>query len=158
MNNLLYSRPFLSIITICIKSKRKDYTIIIMIRTANKQDIPRIAEIIVFGKRTAYRTIFQNDIESFNHLQVVDLANHYMRNPKRLETMFVYDDGIIKGVINGLLFENRMELCDFYVEPFFKGQGIGRQLIQYLIQQAKRQNMNFIFLWVIAENTTARIF
>ena len=33
-----------------------------MIRKANKQDIPRIAEIIVFGKRTAYRTIFQNDI------------------------------------------------------------------------------------------------
>ena len=73
-----------------------------MIRKANKQDIPRIAEIIVFGKRTAYRTIFQNDIESFNHLQVVDLANHYMRNPKRLRTMFVYETVLLRELSTGL--------------------------------------------------------
>ena len=30
-----------------------------MIRQANKQDISRIAEIIVFGKRVAYRPIFE---------------------------------------------------------------------------------------------------
>ena len=34
---------------------------IYMIRQADKQDIPRIAEIIVFGKRVAYRPIFAND-------------------------------------------------------------------------------------------------
>ena len=44
-----------------------------MIRHANKQDIPRIAEIIVFGKRVAYRPIFENDYVSFNELQVVHL-------------------------------------------------------------------------------------
>ena len=30
-----------------------------MIRAAQQKDIPRIAEIIVFGKRVAYRDIFQ---------------------------------------------------------------------------------------------------
>lgn len=44
-----------------------------MIRQAGKQDIPRIAEIIVFGKRVAYRSIFKNDCGSFNELQVVQL-------------------------------------------------------------------------------------
>ena len=44
-----------------------------MIRQANKLDIPRIAEIIVFGKRVAYRSIFENDYVSFNELQVVHL-------------------------------------------------------------------------------------
>ena len=44
-----------------------------MIRKATMQDVPRIAEIIVFGKRVAYRPIFNNDIVSFNELQVVNL-------------------------------------------------------------------------------------
>ena len=44
-----------------------------MIRKADKQDIARIAEIIVFGKRVAYRPIFKNDYVSFNELQVVNL-------------------------------------------------------------------------------------
>lgn len=40
----------------------------LMIRQADKQDISRIAEIIVFGKRVAYRSIFENDYVSFNEL------------------------------------------------------------------------------------------
>ena len=35
-----------------------------MIRKATMQDVPRIAEIIVFGKRVAYRPIFNNDVVS----------------------------------------------------------------------------------------------
>ena len=31
------------------------------IRRANKEDISRIAEILVFTKRVSYRPIFQND-------------------------------------------------------------------------------------------------
>ena len=54
-----------------------------MIRHANKQDIPRIAEIIVFGKRVAYRPIFENDYVSFNELQVVQLYEEYKNNPDR---------------------------------------------------------------------------
>ena len=38
------------------------------VRKARKQDISRIAEIIVFGKRVAYRDIFRDDIGSFNEL------------------------------------------------------------------------------------------
>ena len=52
-----------------------------MIRKATMQDISRIAEIIVFGKRVAYRPIFQNDIVSFNELQVINLIEEY-RNKK----------------------------------------------------------------------------
>lgn len=32
-----------------------------MVRHATMKDISRIAEIIVFGKRTAYRSIFENN-------------------------------------------------------------------------------------------------
>ena len=90
-----------------------------MIRRADKQDIPRIAEIIVFGKRVAYRPIFANDYVSFNELQVVDLYEKYKCDPDILEGMFLYDDGIVKGVINGLPKDDKIiEITDFYVEPF----------------------------------------
>ena len=95
-----------------------------MIRHANKQDIPRIAEIIVFGKRVAYRPIFENDYVSFNELQVVHLYEDYKNNPDRLDGMLLYDDGIVKGIINGKPMGNKtIEITDFYVEPFFCGPG-----------------------------------
>ncbi len=70
-----------------------------MLRKAIMQDIPRIAEIIVFGKRVAYRHIFNNDVVSFNELQVMNLIDEYRNDPTLVDNMIVYDDGIIKGII-----------------------------------------------------------
>lgn len=129
-----------------------------MIRKAVAKDIPRIAEIIVFGKRVAYRPIFQNDMVSFNEMQVVSTAEEYQKNPELLDNMLVYDDGIVKGVINRNLVEDNVEISEFYVEPFFKGNGIGRALIEQVILQTKGSGKKRIFLWVIKDNLTARKF
>lgn len=129
-----------------------------MVRKATLQDIPRIAEIIVFGKRVAYRPIFNNDYVSFNELRVMDLIEEYRSNPALLDNFVVYDDGIVKGVINRKFIDNDVELCEFYVEPFFKGDGIGRELIQYVILEAKAAKKHRIFLWVIKDNLSARKF
>mgnify|MGYP003484569648 FL=1 len=94
-----------------------------MIRKATMQDVPRIAEIIVFGKRVAYRPIFNNDVVSFNELQVINVIEEYRNNPTLVDNMLVYDDGIVKGVINRVFEEDTVEICEFYVEPFFKGNG-----------------------------------
>lgn len=129
-----------------------------MIRKATIQDVPRIAEIIVFGKRVAYRPIFNNDVVSFNELQVINLIEEYRSNPALVDNMLVYDDGIIKGVINRSFKDNDVEICEFYVEPFFKGNGIGKQLIQQVILEARTNKRNKIFLWVIEDNLSARKF
>lgn len=130
-----------------------------MIRQADIQDIPRIAEIIVFGKRVAYRSIFKNDRVSFNELQVVHLYEEYKNNLDKLSGMLLYDDGIIKGVINGKpIGDKAVEITDFYVEPFFVRQGIGTLLIKYLIQQVKQKGGHKIVLWVIKDNMNARRF
>ncbi len=130
-----------------------------MIRQAGKQDIPRIAEIIVFGKRVAYRPIFNNDCVSFNELQVVQLYEEYKNNPDRLDGMLIYDDGIVKGIINGRPIGDKVfEITDFYVEPFFVKQGIGTLLIKYLIQQVRQKGGHKIVLWVIKDNRNARRF
>lgn len=129
-----------------------------MIRKANFEDISRIAEIIVFGKRVAYRSIFQNDHVSFNELQVIRLIQEYQDIPSLLDHMLVFDDGIIKGVVNRNYCDDCMEISELYVEPFFKGNGIGRELIQYVISEAKESNSQKIYLWVIKDNISARKF
>jgi putative acetyltransferase len=70
----------------------------------------------------------------------------------------VFDDGIVKGVINSKQVGEEVEICEFYVEPFFKGQGIGRELIQNVIAEAKTTQKKRIFLWVLEENGSARKF
>ena len=129
-----------------------------MIRKATMQDVPRIAEIIVFGKRVAYRPIFNNDVVSFNELQVINVIEEYRNNPTLVDNMLVYDDGIVKGVINRVFEEDAVEICEFYVEPFFKGKGIGKELIQQVILEARMSKRNRIFLWVIEDNLSARKF
>ena len=129
-----------------------------MIRNAALQDIPRIAEIIVFGKRTTYRPIFQDDFGSFNEIQVIKVIEQYQKNPSLLDNMLVYDDGILKGVINRLITDNAVEICDFYVEPFFKGQGIGKRLLQYVIDDAKEAGKAKVCLMVLQDNLGARKF
>ena len=131
-----------------------------MIRYAGKQDISRIAELLVFGKRTAYREIFQDDVGSFHHLQVLDVIEKYRQNPVLLENTLVYDDGIVKGMIgrgdSGSADE--IELCDFYVEPVFQGMGIGQKLLKAFIREAEAVRKKRILLWVLAENLSARKF
>lgn len=129
-----------------------------MVRKATMQDISRIAEIIVFGKRVAYRPIFQNDVVSFNEMQVLPLWEEYNDNPEKMEHMQVYDDGIVKGVINCKPVGDQLEICEFYVEPFFKGQGIGRKLLEHVIVESKESRKSRIFLWVLEENVSARRF
>lgn len=136
---------------------------IAMIRKAQMKDISRLAEIEVFGKRVAYRPIFQDDNGSFNMIQVGNIIEAYRRNPELLEHISVYDDGIVKGIINWKDCSNggitdEIELYCFYVEPFFKGQGIGRALLEHLIDEAVKRHKKKIYAWVLKENVPSRRF
>ncbi len=96
------------------------------IRKAETRDLSRIAEILVFVKRINYRPIFQNDAYSFGELQVLNVARQYAA-PEILGRLWVYDDGIVKGLIH---IEGE-EIRELYVDHFFQGQGIGAQLIEF---------------------------
>ena len=130
-----------------------------MIRYAREQDLSRIAELLVFGKRTAYRDIFRDDAGSFRDLQVLDVIRKYQENPDLLKSTLVYDDGIVKGMIGRQDFgKDEIELCDFYVEPVFQGMGIGQELLNFFLREAKAVRKKRVFLWVLEENASARTF
>lgn len=116
-----------------------------MIRQATRDDISRIAEILVFVKRVKYRPIFRNDDYSFGELQVLPVAKRY-DDPDLLSHMLVYDDGIVKGLIH----IQGSEIVELYVDWFFQGQGVGGALIEYA-----KAHYPVTFLWTIEKNTDA---
>ena len=116
-----------------------------MIRKAEPKDISRIAEILVFTKRMKYRAIFHNDDYSFNELQVVKVANEF-KDSELLGKVWVYDDGIVKGMMH---LEGK-EISELYVDYFFWNQGIGAQLIEFA-----KEKYDSRFLWTLEKNKEA---
>ena len=72
--------------------------------------------------------------------------------------MTVYDDGIVKGVINTEYIENGLEICELYVEPFFRGHGVGSELLRHVLSEANAEKADKVGLWVIKDNLPARKF
>lgn len=117
-----------------------------LIRRAEREDVSRIAEILVFAKRVNYRSIFQNDKALFGGLQVLTTAEEYLPHPERLETIWVYEDAFVKGFI-GVEGE---ELTKLFVDPFFQGQGIGKRLVDFALEEKEVK-----FLWALEHNDKA---
>ena len=118
------------------------------IHQATPADLSRIAEILVFDKRINFRPIFQDDDYSFNVLQVLKVAEEYAK-PEILDRIYVYDDGIVKGLIH----IEGTEIKELYVDHFFQSQGIGAKLMEY----AKGTHC-VDHLWAIEKNTRAIAF
>lgn len=115
------------------------------IRKAEEKDLCRIAEILVFDKRMKYRSIFHDDAYSFNTMQVVSVIEEY-QNPSVLRELYVYDDGIVKGMIH----IREKEIVELYVDYFFHGDGIGSSLIEMA-----KEKYNCNYLWVLEKNLDA---
>ena len=116
-----------------------------MIRKAEPKDISRIAEILVLTKRMKYRSIFNNDEYSFNGLQVVKVADEF-KDPEHLDKVWVYDDGIVKGMIH---LEGK-EIAELYVDYFFWKEGIGSKLIEFA-----KEKFDVKFVWTLEKNEDA---
>lgn len=115
------------------------------IRRAQARDLSRIAEILVFVKRIHYRPIFHNDAYSFGALQVLPVAEAYAA-PEVLSRLWVYDDGIVKGMIH----LEGTEVRELYVDAFFQNQGIGAALLEFA-----RKEHGAAFLWALEKNAGA---
>ena len=116
------------------------------IRKATKKDLSRIAEIYVFNNRMNYWPIFKDDGFSFGELQVVTMVDNYFGKDEILKNILVYDDGLIKGFIQ----MNGTEICKIYVDTFFQSKGIGKELIEYAINEYHANN-----LWALEKNKRA---
>ena len=116
-----------------------------MIRNAEPKDLSRIAEILVFTKRIKYRSIFHNDEYSFNELQVVKVADEF-KDKELLDKVWIYDDGIVKGMIH----LEEKEIVELYVDYFFWKEGIGSKLVEFA-----KEKFDSKFVWTLEKNEDA---
>ena len=80
---------------------------------------------------------------------MIDIAKDYIDNPYLLENTYVYDDGIVKGMIR----LDRDEIVKLYVDPFFQNRTIGTQLLDFALKEKGAK-----WLWVLRENELAQSF
>lgn len=120
-----------------------------MIRKAGNMDISRIAEILIFTKRTTYRPIFKNDNVSFNEMQVLKEIEK-LSQPSALDNIYVYDDGIVKATVKIEDVGEKTKVSEFFVDPFFQGEGIGTKILNTVIEKSKE-----VFLYVLDKNERA---
>lgn len=116
------------------------------IRRAAEADVSRLAEILVFAKRAAYRPIVKDDALTFGVLQVVPVAERLQRDPGSLRATWVYGGDFAKGfvtVVDG-------EITKLFVDPFFQGEGVGGALLAFAVQELGGR-----FLWALEENRNA---
>lgn len=120
-----------------------------MLRKAGNRDISRIAEILIFTKRTTYRPIFKNDNVSFNEMQVLKEIEK-LSQPSALDNIYVYDDGIVKATVKIEDVGEKTKVSEFFVDPFFQGEGIGTKILNNVIEKSKE-----VFLYVLDKNEKA---
>ena len=113
------------------------------IRQAKIDDLGRIAEIFVFNYRLNFYPIFQEDTFYFEELTVFNVAESFV---KELDSIWVYDDGVVKGFIQ----VEKREVKRLFVEPALQGKAIGAELLEYGIAE---KNVNF--LWALEKNIKA---
>lgn len=97
-----------------------------IIRKAEGKDLSRIAEIFVFNNRV-----------------------NYFQKEEILNSIYVFEDGVIKGFIQ----MGGTEICKLYVDTCFQRAGIGNALIEF----AKKE-FGASHLWALEKNTRAIAF
>ena len=116
------------------------------IRQATINDLVRIAEIFVFNYRLNFYPIFQEDTFYFEELTVFNMVESFA---KELDSIWVYDDGVVKGFIQ----IEKLEVKRLFVEPVLQGKAIGTELLEYGIVE-----MDANHLWALEKNIKAIAF
>lgn len=135
-----------------------------MIRPARKEDAQRMAEIHVFGWRSAYRGIVDDDY-LFKRLSVTKrVAKFETSIEEKKENSFVFEENeIVKAFMTIGKCRNEdktesYEIWGLYVEPLMKRNGIGTKMIQYCEDIAQTNGYKENVLWVLKDNIASRAF
>ena len=134
------------------------------IRKSSYEDIPRIAEINLFGWRMAYRGMLPDRlmfVERTIENTISRLREHYSEETNRT-WVFVADE-IVKGLLSFGLCRDEdkpeaAELYGLYTDPSFIGQGIGEEMLAYFEASEIANESPELILWTLEQNFRAQKF
>jgi ribosomal protein S18 acetylase RimI-like enzyme len=132
-----------------------------MIRLAKIEDSSRMAEINVFGWRCAYKHFISLEY-LFNDLSIKNKEKRFIEilsiknNPGKT---YVFEE---KNIVKAFMIigncndedknEKTFELWAVYVDPLFQRQNIGKQLLDFCVNEAIKAKKEEITVWVFEKN------
>lgn len=136
----------------------------VKIRKVEKEDLKAVSEIIVKGWQSAYRGIVDDSF--LDALCVKKIYQNLLVNYK--ENIFIvaeYENEIVgfcrynfcncyKNQYNSV----DCELCALYVKPELKRKGIGKCLVNYVMNDFKQNGCFKMILWCFKDNFPSRAF
>ena len=134
-----------------------------MIRKLEKRDVCRVAEIQVFGWRSAYRGILPDEYLYVERTVEKLLPFWYAKVESKDSDDWVFindEDGMVKGIVTSGMsrdeeFPDAFELWGLYVEPLMKGGGVGTQLVQHCEELGRKAGCKQMVIWAIRDNEAA---
>ncbi|GEM_PF-134979 len=114
------------------------------IRQATKDDVSRIAEMIVVNNRINFLPIFHDERFSFGTIQVLPIAQEYLSHEDWLNNTYVAEQN---SIVKGFIRVDGQEIVKLYVEPHFQGDGVGSRLLAFA-----KEKFDVRFLWALEKN------
>lgn len=133
----------------------------IKIRQAKIEDIEAISNIKVKGWQNAYRGIIDNEYLDNMNVEHVIIKNRENFNKQNF-IVAEMNQTVVGFCVYSYNCENNTdadcELIGIYVKPELKRNGIGRELIKYVIDECKNAGRRKLILWCLKKNYLAREF
>ena len=136
----------------------------LLIRNVEEKDIERVADININCWKKCYTGIIeQSVIDGINREERIATMTRSMDN----STFIVAEeDSQIKGfcryVTNNGYSPNYeevdCEVCSIYVDVDFQRKGIGSKMLEYALEDLKKQDKKKLIIWCLKANTNARMF
>ncbi|OQR56115.1 GNAT family N-acetyltransferase [Bacillus sp. CDB3] len=138
----------------------------IHIRLATKEDIGEIAKVHVGSWKTTYKEIFSNEIlDNITYEQREKLWKSIFQKEDEHQYRFVAEtlNGKIIGFIDGGVERTGTYNCDgelyaIYILQEYQGMKIGKRLFQALLSNCKKDNMQSLLVWVVANNPSKKFY
>ena len=134
------------------------------IRNVTKEDLMAVSQIAVNGWKTAYKGIIDDDF--LNSLSVEE--NYQRRLKDYTENGFIVAElnnevvGFCRYRANNYYLDKfpdiDCELCALYVKAENKRNGVGKELLNYVINKFKNRDCSQMILWCLKDNYPARAF
>ena len=133
----------------------------ILIRKAKIDDIKAISTIKVKGWQTAYRNII--DDEYLDNMNIESIIEKNKTNFTKRKFIVAESNNEVIGFCsydykNETAENADCELKGIYVKPEMRRNGIGKQLIQYVIDDFRKAGKKKMILWCLKENYPSRTF
>lgn len=138
----------------------------IIIRNATIDDIEKIADIKIEGWQTAYRGIIDDDfLDSMDREKEIEKRRNNIENGVSIVVAELNNE-----IVGFCLYRNYnnypekfkkeadCEISSLYVTSKLKRNGIGRKLMQYVIELLKKEGKTKMILGCLKENYPSRAF